>query len=249
MVHIQCKEGVGIVEVHRPGQLNALNSQTIDELQKAVDTVKKLDAIRCVVFRGGGQDAFVAGADIREMNALSPPEAEDFSKRGCALMDSIEALEIPVIAAINGYALGGGLELALACDMRIAAQNAILGLPEASLGIFPGWNGMRRLQKIAGYPAACRLIFSAERIGAAQALALGIVDEVCKKEELMHVVMQTARRVSANAPLAVRRAKYLLRHSTENISASFGELFATDDQKTRMQNFLCGKKQRNVQEK
>ena len=192
------------IAVDRPERLNALNRATLTELDRAFAELDADPAIRVVVLRGAGDKAFVAGADITEIRAQSPVEARAFSRQGQALMSRIHDLETPVIAAVNGYALGGGLELALACHLRIAADTARLGLPEIKLGIMPGFGGSQRLARLIGPARALELMLSGDPVDANTALDLGIVNHVVSSEQLEGAVTERAEALAAAAPEAVR---------------------------------------------
>lgn len=239
------KGHVGILTVKRPEALNALNSALISELSAKLNQINVAD-IRCLILTGFGNKAFVAGADIREMKDLSVREAEQFSLNGNKMMEKIERLSIPVIAAVNGFALGGGCELALACDIRLAAENAVFAFPEVSLGILPGYGGIQRLIRTVGSAKAKELVFTADRVNAAEAYTMGLVNYVCPSNELMNAALAMANKIAANAPVAVCAAKKVandsigltLGEATYLEVALFGKCFATWDQKQAMEAFL-----------
>ena len=245
MIKLEKLGHVGIMTVSRPEALNALNSKTLDEIRETVALVKADDQIRVLIVTGEGK-AFVAGADISEMKDLDPKAGEEFGHRGHAAMNAIESLPIPVIAAVNGFALGGGCELALCADIRIASEKAKFGQPETGLGITPGFGGTQRLPRVIGISKAMDLILTARMIRADEALALGLVDKVVPPEALMDEAMKLANAIAANAPFAVREAKKLIRRFTgsglpEDLdleAASFGGCFATEDQKMAMEAFV-----------
>ncbi|MCL2408924.1 MAG: enoyl-CoA hydratase-related protein [Oscillospiraceae bacterium] len=236
---------VGILTVNRPEALNALNSAVIDELSAKIDAIA-LSKIRCLIVTGSGERSFVAGADISEMKDMTREEAENFSAAGNAAMEKIERLPMPVIAAVNGFALGGGLELALACDIIISSENAVFGLPEVGLGIPPGYGGVQRLARIIGIAKAKELAFTTDRIKAPEALALGLVSAVYPIEELMDAAMRMAEKISANSPMGVWAAKVVANSSvgmplTKAAGLEtplFGECFGTTDQKQAMTAFV-----------
>lgn len=240
------KDGyLGELTIHRPAALNALNSEVLAELSTVLDEIKKED-IRVLIVTGGGEKSFVAGADIAEMWNLTPDQAKAFCLDGNAVMRKIEEMPMPVIAAINGYALGGGCELALSCDIRLAAVNAVFGFPEVSLGIVPGYGGMQRLSRLIGTSMTKKLIFSAMRIRAEEALALGLIDQVCEKEQLLAEAKALAVQIINNAPVAVREAKKVINASvgltlkeSQGLEAEgFADCFKTEDQHNAMGVFL-----------
>lgn len=196
--------GIARITVNRPDKLNALNNRTVIELSEAFDEVADDDEIRVVILTGSGDKAFVAGADISEISTLSPMMALEFSRGGQLLMQQIETLGKPVIAAINGYALGGGCELAMACTFRIAADSARLGLPEISLGIMPGFGGTQRMVRLAGRTATLELALTGSQIEAERAREIGIVSRVVAADQLGEDVTKLASRLARSAPLAMR---------------------------------------------
>lgn len=198
------QDAVRTITVNRPDKLNALNRGTIEELQAAFAAARSDDGVRVIVLTGAGPKAFVAGADINELAQSSPLLCRDLSERGQRMMRSVEVLGKPVIAAINGFALGGGLELALCCHLRIAADSAKLGLPEVSLGILPGFGGTQRLQRLVSRAAALELTLLGEPITAQRASELGIVNRVVPAAELAATVLQIAGKLARSAPHALR---------------------------------------------
>ncbi|MHB1007622.1 MAG: enoyl-CoA hydratase-related protein [Chloroflexota bacterium] len=227
-----------VVTINRPKVLNALNRATLNELALAVDELAKDPAVRAVVITGAGEKSFVSGADVNELRALtSSADAEEFSQLGQNAFYRIEQMDRPVIVAINGYALGGGCELALAGDIRIAADTARLGQPEINLGIIPGYGGTQRLPRLIGKSAAKLLVLSGDMIDAAEALRLGLVDRVVPAAELMSVAKDLARKLAGKAPLAVAHAKTAInlgmeRELERGISLEitlFGQVCATED--------------------
>lgn len=236
---------VAIVTISRPEALNALNSEVISELYDCFKSIEENENIRCAVLTGDGR-SFVAGADIAEMSTLTVAEGEAFANRGYKTMFMIENNKKPVIAAINGFALGGGCELSMACDMRIASAKAVFGQPEAGLGITPGFGGTQRLAKIVGPGMAAKLILSATNIKADEALRIGLVEQVVEPEELMPTALKLAETIASKAPFAVMQCKQAL---NEGLSLNheqgcaieaqaFGACFATTDQKEGMKAFL-----------
>lgn len=238
-----CEENFGLLTIQRPKALNALNSQVVSELSETLKTIAGSD-IRCLIITGAGEKSFVAGADIAEMKDLSPAEAAAFSQAGNQMMDQVEELPMPVIAAVNGYALGGGCELALACDIRIAATNAVFSLPEASLGIMPGYGGVQRLVRTIGLAKAKELAFTTNRIKAEEALSLGLVSQVVSQEDLLTACREMAGKIAANAPVSVRMIKQVANQSAAVVKthglevAAFAECFKTEDQYQAMTAFV-----------
>ena len=238
--------------LNRPEALNALNAQVLADIDRALDAVD-LASVRCVLFTGAGEKAFAAGADIAAMADMTPEEAAAFSRRGNAVFRRIETLPCPTIAAVNGYALGGGCELAMACDIRLCAENAVFGQPEVTLGITPGFGGTQRLMRLVGMGRAKELIFSARNVKAPEALSMGLVNGVYPAEELLPAAKKLAERIARNAPLAVRACKAAMSEGVdlpmdEAIGAevrAFSGCFATQDQKRGMQAFL--NKQKNIE--
>ncbi|MGH8096020.1 enoyl-CoA hydratase/isomerase family protein [Stenotrophomonas indicatrix] len=237
---------VRTITVQRPDKLNALNAATLLALAEAFGDAAAAPAVRVVVLTGAGPKAFVAGADIAEMNTLSAVQGRDFSLLGQALMRRIERMPKPVIARVNGFALGGGLELAMACHLRIAADSAKVGQPEINLGLIPGFGGSQRLLRLCGRAATLELCLLGTPIDAARALALGIVNEVVPAAELDARVQALARQLAQSAPLALRGlldavhvgGDCSLEAGLEYESAQFGLLFATEDMREGTSAFL-----------
>jgi enoyl-CoA hydratase len=198
--------GVATIKINRPEAMNALNSAVLQELRDALDYIDYDNEVRAVILTGEGK-AFVAGADIGAMAGQDVISSRDFTSLGHGVMDKIERMEKIVVAAVNGFALGGGCELAMACDIRFASERAKFGLPEVGLGIIPGFGGTQRLPRLVGEGNAKYLIYSAEIIGAAEAFRIGLVQKVFPPESLMDETEKYVRRVLANAPVAVRLAK------------------------------------------
>jgi enoyl-CoA hydratase len=199
-------DGVAVVTVNRPDKLNALNRATNSELDQCFESLAMDPATRVVVLRGAGEKAFVAGADIAEMAEMQASDAEAFSRAGQALMNRIENLGKPVIAAVGGFALGGGCELAMACSFRYAADNAKLGLPETGLGLIPGFGGTQRLSRLVGRGRALELVLTGGMISAAEAATMGLVNKVFSQEELMPAVMKTAAALAYKSSFTLRMA-------------------------------------------
>lgn len=242
---------VGVVTINRPKALNALNSQVLDELEATFDAID-LDTTRAVVLTGAGEKSFVAGADIGEMSTLTKAEGEAFGKKGNDVFRKIETFPIPVIAAINGFALGGGCEISMSCDIRLCSENAVFGQPEAGLGITPGFGGTQRLARIVGPGKAKQLIYTARNIKAAEAYRIGLVNEVYPLEELMPQAKKMAKGIARNAPIAVRACKKAINEGLEVgmdeaiviEEKLFGSCFETEDQKYGMAFFLDKNKEK-----
>ncbi|OGP94531.1 MAG: hypothetical protein A2Z19_05030 [Deltaproteobacteria bacterium RBG_16_54_18] len=243
---VEVTDGVAVVTINRPQVLNSLNGETLAELRQAMREVNERNDVRAVILTGEGGKAFVAGADIAEMKAMNAVEAFAFSRLGHEAMRSIETLSKPIIAAVNGYALGGGLELALACDFIYASEKAKLGLPEVTLGIFPGFGGTQRLPRLIGKGRAKELIYTGKIVDAAEAYTLGIVNKVVAPDQLMEEAIKTARTIAQNGPLAVGMAKDAVNNGYDEARAegsaiemtAWGNTFATHDQKEGMGAFL-----------
>lgn len=235
---------LAILTLNREEVMNVINQQMLLELETAVKTVEANPEVRCLIITGAGTRAFAAGADIEEMYRMDEKQAYRFAMDACCIIDRISSLRVPTIAAINGYALGGGLELALACDLRIASMQAILGLPEVSLGIISGWGGTRRLPKLIGYAYAAQLVFDGSRVMAQDACRMGLVNECVEAENLMATAIEKGNRICRCAPLAVAAAKQSMQHYFELNQSSdfentlFSKLFETQDQKNAMSRFL-----------
>ncbi|HSX64614.1 MAG TPA: enoyl-CoA hydratase-related protein [Pseudoxanthomonas sp.] len=234
------------ITVNRPDKLNALNASTLDALTQAFETTAHDPAVRVVVLTGAGPKAFVAGADIAEMAGLRPTDGRDFSLRGQRLMRRIETMPKPVVAMINGFALGGGLELAMACHLRIAADSAKLGQPEINLGLIPGFGGSQRLLRLAGRAATLELCLLGAPISADRALQLGIVNRVAAAAELEAETAKLAEQLAGSAPLALRGTLDVvnvggecgIEEGLQYESAQFGLMFATDDMREGTRAFL-----------
>lgn len=245
-VKYEVEGAVGIITIDRPKALNALNSAVLDDIAAAFDAVD-LDTVRCLILSGAGDKSFVAGADIGEMSTLTKAEGEAFGKKGNDLFLKIESFPIPVIAAVNGFALGGGNEIAMSCDFRLCAENAVFGQPETGLGITPGFGGTQRLARLVGPGMAKQLVYSARNIKADEALRIGLVNAVYPQEELLPAAKKLASVIAGNAPIAVRNCKKAINEGlTKSTMAEavaveeklFGDCFETEDQKAGMGNFL-----------
>ncbi|MGY0635055.1 enoyl-CoA hydratase/isomerase family protein [Luteimonas sp. A478] len=243
---IEDHDGIRMVTVNRPDRLNSLNAATLDALHDAFEDVANDPDIRVAVLTGAGPKAFVAGADIAEMSGLTPIQARDFSQRGQRTMRRIETLPKPVIAMINGFALGGGLELAMACHLRVAADTAKMGQPEINLGLVPGFGGTQRLLRLAGRAATLELCLVGAPVDAARALQLGVVNRVLPAAELEDGTMALARQLAKAAPLALRGildcvntgGECGITEGLEFETAQFGLVFSTDDMREGTRAFL-----------
>jgi len=240
------RDGIAYVTIHRPEKLNALNATVIGELEDCFRAISEDAEIRVVILTGTGEKAFVAGADIGELGALTPLDGREFARRGQRLLNRIEDLGKPVIAAVNGYALGGGCELALACSLRVAAENARFGQPEVKLGIIPGYGGTQRLARLIGKGRAVELITVGDHITAQEAYRLGLVNQVVPLADLIPTCEAIARKILANAPLAVKFALEAVNHGLDMtleeglfLEANlFGLCCTTADMKEGTQAFL-----------
>ena len=258
------KGQIATITINRPKALNALNSVVLDELNEVIDAVD-LNEVRCLILTGAGEKSFVAGADIGEMSSLTKAEGEAFGKKGNDVFRKLETLPIPVIAAINGFALGGGCEIAMSCDIRICSDNAVFGQPEVGLGITPGFGGTQRLARLVGPGMAKQMIYTARNIKAAEALRIGLVNQVVSAtvDEAGEVVttaqanlIATAEKMAAgiakNAPIAVRNCKKAINEGLEVgmdeaiviEEKLFGDCFETEDQKYGMAFFLDKNKEK-----
>jgi len=245
-IRLDREHGVATVTVDRPERLNALDSGTLTMLLGVFEELARDESVRAVVLTGAGDRAFIAGADIVEMKEKEPAQALAFARLGQTVCAAIEAAPQPVIAAINGYALGGGCEIALACDIRLASERAVLGQPEVTLGVPPGWGGTQRLPRLIGAGLARELIYTGRRVGAEEALRIGLVNAVVPADELLDRAHELARTIARNAPVAVRLAKEAIRRGLDvDLDAglvleaqAFALAFSTADQKEGMTAFL-----------
>lgn len=245
---VECvvENGIAKIVIDRPKALNALNSEVLQELKKAIAEIQNRTDIRVLLIQGGGEKSFVAGADIAQMSNLNPLEGCEFGRLGQEVFSSLSELPFPTIAVIQGFALGGGCEIALACDIRIASEKAKFGQPEVGLGIIPGFGGTQRLARLVGPGQAKKLIYSAEIISAAQALQIGLVEQVVAPEQLDEVALKLAQMIASKSPNAVRLAKIAINQGLEGsleegmrLEASiFGLCFASPEQKEGMTAFL-----------
>lgn len=251
-VNLELMDSVAVITINRPEALNALNGQILMELSQALDTID-IDQIRCVVLTGAGEKAFIAGADVAEMAGMDPTEAAQFGQNGKTVFNKIENFPLPVIAAINGYCLGGGNELALSCDIRVCSENAIFGQPEVGLGITPGFGGTQRLGRVIGSSTKAKeLLFTGKTIKADEALRIGLVSAVYPPEKFMDAVLNLSRQIANNAPIAVRNVKKAFNEGIDKSlteamdieNAYFAACFATEDQKEGMRAFVERRKEK-----
>ena len=259
MTHVllEKKEHIAVATINRPKALNALNSEVLSDLDELVQTVSADADIRALVITGSGEKAFVAGADIGEMSTLTPEEGEAFGKHGNDVFRKLETLPIPTIAAVNGFALGGGCELSMSCDIRICADTAVFGQPEAGLGITPGFGGTQRLARLVGPGMAKQLIYTAKNIKADEAYRIGLVNAVYPLDELMPAAEKMAETIAKNAPIAVRACKKAINEGLEVEmddavvieETLFGSCFKTADQIEGMSAFLEKRKHEPYQNK
>ena len=257
---------VGTITINREKALNALNSQVLDELNATLDAVD-LDTVRCLILTGAGEKSFVAGADIGEMSTLTKAEGEAFGKKGNDVFRKLETFPIPVIAAVNGFALGGGCEISMSCDIRICSDNAVFGQPEVGLGITPGFGGTQRLARLVSPGMAKQLIYTARNIKAAEAYRIGLVNQVVSaevneagevvtsaKDALMAAANKMAAGIAQQAPIAVRNCKKAINEGLQvDMDKAivieeklFGDCFETEDQKAGMGNFLEKDKEKKL---
>ena len=244
-IKLTAEGNVGVLTINRPAALNALNDQVIRELNEALDSID-LDTVRCLVVTGEGQKAFVAGADIGQMRGLTKEEGVAFGKLGNDVFRKLETLPIPTIAAVCGFALGGGCELAMSCDIRLCSDTAVFGQPEVGLGITPGFGGTQRMARLIGMGRAKELLYTARKVKAPEALAIGLVQGVYPVEQLMEEALKMAGRIAGNAPIAVRATKKAVNdglqvdmdRAIEIEEALFGSCFETEDQQNAMGAFV-----------
>ena len=257
---------VGTITINREKALNALNSQVLDELNETLNNVD-LNTVRCLILTGAGEKSFVAGADIGEMSTLSKAEGEAFGKKGNDVFRKLETFPIPVIAAVNGFALGGGCEISMSCDIRICSDNAVFGQPEVGLGITPGFGGTQRLARLVSPGMAKQLIYTARNIKAAEAYRIGLVNQVISaevneagevtvsaKDALMAAAKKMAAGIAMQAPIAVRNCKKAINDGLQvNMDEAivieeklFGDCFDTEDQRAGMGNFLEKDKEKKL---
>lgn len=245
----KAENNIGIITVNRPQVMNTVDLKTIRQLSCMLDEIGDSN-IRCLIVTGAGEKSFVAGADVKEMSVMNRQQGENLSRTGNGVMRKLETFRTPVIAAVNGYALGGGLELALACDIRIASENASFALPEVTFGIVPGYGGLQRLGRIIGQGRAREMAFTAARIRAPEALAYGLVNAVYPLAELMPEAMKLAERIAGNSPIGVQTAKAVMNESIgiplceadQLESEPFGACFGSWDQRESMAAFVENRK-------
>jgi enoyl-CoA hydratase len=247
---VEVRAGCATVTVNRPKVLNALNAQTLGELAVAFDALRDDAAVRCVIVTGAGDKAFIAGADINELARMLPLEAKDLAYRGQSVLARLESMKKPTIAMINGFALGGGLELALACTLRTAARTAKLGLPEVSLGIIPGYGGTQRLARVAGPAVAREWVLTGDMFSAEEAHRVGVVNRLLEPDQLRQGTLELAEKILSRGPVAVRLAIETIARG-QNMSQQEGELIECDmfglaattaDMKEGMAAFLAKRK-------
>ena len=244
-IKYEVNEHIAKITMNRPKALNALNSEVLDELDKCLDEIKANNDLRVLIITGEGR-SFIAGADIKEMSELGGLEAKAFGNKGLSVFRKIETIPIPVIAAVNGFALGGGCELAMSCDIRIASNKALFGQPEVGLGLIPGFGGTQRLQRLVGQGWAKYLIYSAENIKADKALEIGLVQDVVEVEELEERVNALAETIAKQAPIAEKLAKEAINQGAQvDIDQAmrieenaFGLVFTTEDKNIGTQAFI-----------
>lgn len=245
-VLLEKKGQIAVATINRPKALNALNSQVLEDIGELLDAVCADSEIRALVITGAGEKAFVAGADIAEMSTLNAEKGTAFGKKGNDVFRRLETLPIPTIAAVNGFALGGGCELSMSCDIRICADTAVFGQPEAGLGITPGFGGTQRLARLVGPGMAKQLIYTAKNIKADEALRIGLVNAVYPLEDLLPAAEKMATTIAKNAPIAVRACKKAINDGLQvDMDQAvvieeklFGQCFGTADQKEGMAAFL-----------
>ncbi|MEM3612910.1 MAG: enoyl-CoA hydratase-related protein [Candidatus Bathyarchaeia archaeon] len=239
-------EGIATITINRPEALNAFNAEVVSEIMQALDDVRADENVRVVVLTGAGEKAFSAGADIKAMKGMNALKARELSQMGEKLCSALENLEKPVIAAINGYALGGGLEVAMACDLRIASENARMGQTEINIGLIPGWGGTQRLTRLIGTTKAKELIFTGKMIDAKTAEQLGLVNMVVSQEKFREAVRQFALELAQKAPVALKVAKALINKGAEiSLDAAialeregFGVVASTEDLQEGVSAFI-----------
>ena len=248
-VNFEQQGAVAVLTIDRPKALNALNPEVLADLKAAFEGIDQ-NAVRCVVLTGAGDKSFVAGADIGSMSTMTKAEGEAFGKLGNDIFLMIESFPLPVIAAVNGFALGGGCELAMSCDIRICSDNAMFGQPEVGLGITPGFGGTQRLARLVGMGMAKQLLYTARNIDAAEALRIGLVNAVIPQAELLDAALKMAGQIAKNAPIAVRACKKAVNEgmqvsidkAVEIEEKLFGGCFESHDQVEGMACFLSREK-------
>lgn len=251
---LEYHDHIALLKINRPKALNALNGETLTELSKAFALIADDTNIRVVLLTGSGEKAFVAGADIAQMSSMNSQQARRFSQLGHNVMNQIENLPQPVIAVVNGFALGGGTELAMSCDLRLASEKAKFGQPEVTLGLLAGFGGTQRLARLVGSGRASEILFTGDMIDAQEAYRIGLVNRVYSQDELMNEAMKLAQKISSRAPLGVQLSKTAIQRGQnmdivtgQDYEAEvFAQLFSTQDQKEGCSAFL-EKRQANFQ--
>ena len=249
-IDLACNDGIATLTINRPDALNAFNTAQLEEFQLRLAELRSDRTTRVVIITGAGERAFAAGADIKEMVDLDREGGRAFGRLGHALTRGVESLPQPVIAAVNGFALGGGCELALAADFRICSENAVFAQPEVGLGIPPGWGGSQRLVRAVGPGMASEIILTGRRVKADEAFRIGLVNTVVPSAELLGTAHNLAAQIAGNSPLAVRASKHLMQLAFNGQAISgldtelelFADAFATDDQKVGMRAFVAKEK-------
>lgn len=246
MVNLSINDSIAIIEIDRPKQLNALSSKVINKLDLIFDQVMNDTSVRVIIFTGTGEKAFIAGADILEMKNMTPEQAKAYGIKGQKLTQKIEECLKPVIGAINGFALGGGCEYAMACHFRYASENAIFGQPEVSIGLIPGFGGTQRLRKLIGKGYASELLLSGKLIDATEALRIGLVNKVVPNDELMNECIKIASKIKKNSPLSMsytieaqnRGEDESLKKGLDIEASYFEKVFKTEDSKEGLTAFI-----------
>jgi enoyl-CoA hydratase len=242
---VEISGATAVVTFNRPAVLNAMNTETVTELGGAITELEQDQTVRAVVLTGAGR-AFIAGADISELSSKTPAQAREYSALGHRVMQQIQSLQKPVIASVNGFALGGGTEVVLSCDFSIASEQAKFGLPETVLGVIPGWGATQRAARLIGTAKTKELIFTGEIIDARRALEIGLINRIVPHEQLIDVTMGLAQKIAEQGPLALAMAKKVINEGIEKNLADacrleteeFCSLFTTQDQKEGMKAFL-----------
>jgi enoyl-CoA hydratase len=242
----QAEDGIATITFNRPKALNALNSELMDEFSNAMGRILENEEIRVLILTGAGEKSFIAGADITELATFNALQAKQFAKKGQMVIGKLQELPIPVIGAVNGFALGGGSEMALACDFIYASENAKFGLPEINLGIIPGFGGTQRLPRLIGMNMAKEMIFTGKMISAAQAREIGMVNKVCSPDALMEEALKTAKEIASKGKVSLRAAKQAMNSGIHtdlltgcNIECdAFGLCMASEDAKEGTGAFL-----------
>lgn len=245
-LQLETADGIAVVTINRPRVMNALNAPTLRQLSEALGALEADEKIRVIILTGAGEKAFVAGGDIAAIAEYAPLQARDFARLAQSVLDAIERCPKPVIAAVNGFAVGGGCELAMACDLRLAADHARFGLPEVNLGILAGWAGTQRLPRLVGKGRALELLWTGDLIDAAEAHRIGLVNRVTAAGELLTTARELAGKIAAKGPVGVRLTKEAVNNGLEMDSDRAGRYeadlfalcFATEDQKEGMRAFL-----------